>query len=194
MKINGCHPNNVNIELETIIFNIISKLIFVIKSYGTKIYNKALLTNNNWIQVSDTLANKYIFKSNGNLLISADGVVEKSTWEQLDSLSLIIENGNESNLYNIEYIDSNIFILKTGAKKLNLVNEKQFEKFNTQSKIEDYFGNRQLIKEKNIESRINRKQEINKNLDLAGNFSKKLLIIIGIILAIMTLVLVIVGK
>lgn len=71
------------------ILNVISK----IQNFSKKLDETALIENNHWVYIDDLNFEKkvYIFRPNGQLLISTNGIVSKSSWEYLGSGSFLID-------------------------------------------------------------------------------------------------------
>jgi hypothetical protein len=59
---------------------------------------------------------KYIFRSNNELLISKDGSVEKGSWEYLGNNSLLIDQKNNSFLFNNGFLNDKVMALKIDGK------------------------------------------------------------------------------
>ncbi|MGO1585787.1 hypothetical protein [Mesonia sp.] len=76
------------------ILNVISK----IQNFSKKLDETALIENNHWVYIDDLNFEKkvYIFRPNGQLLISTNGIVSKSSWEYLGSGSFLIDHDEGS--------------------------------------------------------------------------------------------------
>lgn len=105
----------------------------LIKNIFTKIQNEGIakidttyLKDNSWFFLTDNLLEVktvYIFKKNGELLISENGNIKRAKWENLihATNSLIIEDDNESILYNIIYLTSEYFVIqKDGTEQVKV--------------------------------------------------------------------------
>ena len=92
----------------------ISDIIPKIKQYSLKLDNLTTLTNKHWVSIGDIGDNKrvYIFRNNGQLLISNNGIVEKGSWEYLGNKSLLIETTEGSYLLKHVFFDQNIIALQ----------------------------------------------------------------------------------
>ena len=154
----------------------------MIKSLGGKIYNLALLTNSIWIEINENSGNKFIFQANGSLLISDNGVVTNAKWKQVNGSGILIEFQNGSFLYDVIYSDNNIFVLRSGANNINLVNERNVAQLGSIQSIKQYFNKKMEENNRRVESKVKTKKELNRGLDLIGNVSKILLIIFGILI------------
>ena len=80
--------------MQTFIADIIPKL----QRFSQKLDDLSLLTNQHWVVLDELTKSKnvYIFRSNNELLISANGKVEKGKWEFLKE-------------YGLQEVESNIF-------------------------------------------------------------------------------------
>ena len=120
-----------------------------IKQFSEKLDNLTLLTNQHWV-VLDELKNSkfvYIFRSNYELLISQNGIVEKGKWEYLGNNSLLIERKDESYLFRHGFFDANILALKVDGKDefAFLVNENNYGgDLNSIEKVLDFLERRYL--------------------------------------------------
>jgi hypothetical protein len=77
-----------------------------------------------WVIIDeDRIQQKFIFKRNGELIISINGDVIVGKWEYLSSArSLCIDTGNNKLLLNQDFIDSTVMVLKKdGLKGENLI-------------------------------------------------------------------------
>jgi hypothetical protein len=118
----------------------ISDLIPKIQRFSQKLDNLTLLTNQHWVAIDDIDNKKivYIFRSNNELLISQNGIVERAKWEYLGNNSLLIEKKSESYLFRHGFFDENILALKVDGKEeyVFLINENNFEgELNSLNKI-----------------------------------------------------------
>jgi len=116
-----------NIPMKTYIADIIPK----IQKFSLKLDNLTMLTNQHWVVLDELSKTKtiYIFRSNGVLLISKNGEVEKATWEYLGHNSLLIDIKEKLYLYKQGFFDENILALKIDSKNeyAVLVNESKFQ-------------------------------------------------------------------
>ena len=101
-----------------------------IQKYSEKLDNLTLLTNQHWVIIDNIESNKgvYIFRTNGELLISMNGKVTKGKWEFLGNNTLLVDHSDESYLFKHGFFDENILALKIdGLNEYTLlVNETQF--------------------------------------------------------------------
>ena len=139
-----------------------SDLIPKIQRYSKKLDNHSLLTGHHWVVIDETIDSKtvYIFRPNGELLISNNGKVEKAKWEDIGNETLLIDRSTESLLLKQGFIDDSVLILKVDGKKeyAFLINEKKFNDLNSMQKVllflnENYIERDPRIGEKNIISR-----------------------------------------
>ena len=114
--------------MKTYLADIIPK----IKRYSQKLDNITLLTNQHWVVINEMskAKNVYIFRENGELLISQDGRVEKAKWEYLGNDALLIDRKDESYLFRHGFFDENVMALKVDGREeyAFLVNENIFGK------------------------------------------------------------------
>ena len=109
----------------------------------------SLLTNQHWVVLDEltTSKNVYIFRSNNELLISANGKVEKGKWEYLGNSSLLIDRKDESYLFKHGFFDENVMALKIDGKEeyAILVNENRFEgELNSVEKVTHFLSSTYL--------------------------------------------------
>ena len=87
-----------------------------IKSFSKRLDNFALLLEQPWITKIDDENSRCVFifrRENKQLLMSVNGKIEKAKWDYIPSMnSLLIERKNETILYNQEFFDESIMILK----------------------------------------------------------------------------------
>lgn len=131
--------------MRTYLADIIPKL----KRFSEKLDNLTLLTNQHWVVIDELKNSKvvYIFRSNNQLLISQNGIVDKGTWEYLGNNSLLIERNGESFLFRHGFFDSNILALKVDGKEefAFLVNENNHGgDLNTIDKVLSFLENKYL--------------------------------------------------
>ena len=92
----------------------LSILVNKIQRFTTRIDKKSFLTKKHWVVIDKELHNKkvYIFRPNGELLVSYNGNVHKARFEILDYGNILIEDTSNSFLYNQGFLDSEILILR----------------------------------------------------------------------------------
>jgi hypothetical protein len=108
-----------------------SNIIPRIQQYSEKLDNLTLLTDQHWVVLDELNQSKtvYIFRTNGDLLISTDGKVNKAKWEYLGQNALLIDlKSGESYLFKHGFFDQNIFALKVDGKEeyAFLINESKY--------------------------------------------------------------------
>jgi len=113
--------------MKTYLLDIIPKL----QRFSTKLDDLTRLTEQHWVVLDESSSSKlvYIFRQNGSLFISTDGVIEKANWEYLGHNSLMIEMKDRSYLFKHGFLDDNILALRVDNKDeyVILVNEVKFE-------------------------------------------------------------------
>lgn len=85
-----------------------------LQRYSEKLDNLALLTNQHWVIIDNIDQTKaiYIFRSNGDLIISVNGKVDKGSWAYLGNNSLLVEKSGGSYLFKHGFFDENVLALK----------------------------------------------------------------------------------
>lgn len=143
--------------MRTFLSDIIPKL----QQFSKKLDELTLLLNHHWIVIEQSTTSKktYIFRTNNELLISIDGVVEKARWDYLGNKSLLIESSEGSLLFKIGFFDENILALKLDntAGYVFLVNEtRASQDLNSLESIVDFLSNKYLrdISPQNSDSSI----------------------------------------
>ena len=131
--------------MQTFIADIIPKL----QRFSQKLDDLSLLTNQHWVVLDELTKSKnvYIFRSNNELLISANGKVEKGKWEYLGNSSLLIDRKDESYLFKHGFFDENVMALKIDGKEeyAILVNENRFEgELNSVEKVTNFLSSTYL--------------------------------------------------
>lgn len=91
----------------------ISSIIDRIRLKNKKLDDVNVITNHQWVLLDDS-SNKitYIFRNNGELLISTNGIVRKAKWQYLNDDSLLIEDAGISLLLKHMFYDKKLFILQ----------------------------------------------------------------------------------
>jgi len=101
-----------------------------IQSFSRKLDETSLIENNHWVSIDDLEAEKkvYIFRPNGQLLISTNGIVNKSSWEYLGNGSLLIDTTEGSFLFKSGFLDETLLALKidSSEKFALFVNETKY--------------------------------------------------------------------
>ncbi len=100
--------------------NILPKL----RQFSEKLDRKELFIEIPWVIIDDNLnQQKYIFKKNGDFVMSLNGQVTIGKWEYLAAArSLLIDRIQDKILLNQNFIDSAVMILKMdGVKDENLI-------------------------------------------------------------------------
>ena len=96
----------------------LSDLIPKIQRFSKKLDDQVLLINKHWVVIDELSSSKnvYIFRPNGQLIISQNGKVEKAKWEYLDHMSILIDRSTESYLFKHGFLDENILALKVDGR------------------------------------------------------------------------------
>ena len=103
-----------------------------IQRFSQKLDDLTKLTNQHWVSLGEITESKkvYIFRANGQLLISENGIVEKGTWEYLGNQSLLLNTTDASYLLKHGFFDENVIALKLDStnKYAFFVNETRYDK------------------------------------------------------------------
>lgn len=85
-----------------------------IQSFSLKLDKLSKLYNQPWVLVNDINDFiKIIFQEKGKLLVSKNGVVSNGSWELISTAnSILLDISGEKRLYNHEFIDNGLMILK----------------------------------------------------------------------------------
>jgi len=113
--------------MKTYVADIIPK----IQRFSLKLDNLSKLTNQHWVILDEFSKTKkvYIFRNNGELLISINGTVEKAKWEYIGNNSILIDMKEQSFLFKHGFFDDNILALKMDSKEeyAILINESKYK-------------------------------------------------------------------
>jgi hypothetical protein len=128
----------------------VSDIIPKIQRFSKKLDDVTLLTNQHWVVIDqlETTKTVYIFRQNGELLISTNGKVNKAKWEYLGHNSILIDIANESYLFKPDIFDENILALKIDSKNeyAILVNESKFNgELNSLDAVHSFLNQNYLI-------------------------------------------------
>lgn len=142
----------------------IQDLVNKLPQLSEKLDNYALFIDKPWVLIDSNLVyQKYIFKKNGELIISIDGNVQVGNWEYLTTAkSLIIDRITDKILLNQSFINKAIMILKIDGSKnqfVILANEILIPDLD----IKKYL--RSLDNEQNINTNKQQQQIISEKLD-----------------------------
>jgi len=127
----------------------ISDIFPKIQRYSHKLDSLTLLMNQHWVSIDVVTESKivYIFRSNNELLVSNNGIVEKAKWEYLGNNSLLIDKKTGSYLFKHGFFDDNILALKVDSKDeyVVFVNENKYDgDLNSIDKVIDFLKNKYI--------------------------------------------------
>lgn len=127
----------------------ISELIPRLVRFSKRLDNLTLLINQHWVVIDELQNNKnvYIFRSNSDLLISQNGIVEKAKWEYLGNDSLLIDTKDGSYLFKQGFFDENVLALKLDSRNeyAFLINDRIFNgDLNSYDKVTDFLENKYI--------------------------------------------------
>ena len=121
--------------MKTYIADIIPK----IQRFSQRIDDITKLTNQHWVSLGDINQTKrvFIFRTNNQLLISDNGIVEMGNWEYLGNQSLLIKTKQKNYLLKHGFFDENVIALKLDSTDSYafFVNETRYQR--ELNKIED---------------------------------------------------------
>ena len=84
-----------------------------LQQFSKELDDLALLVDQPWVQVSENVRTVFVFRKNGDLLVSRNGDIGSARWEYLPSLnSIVLERDGRKTLYNKGYFDDAIMALK----------------------------------------------------------------------------------
>lgn len=137
----------------------ISDLIPKIQKFSQKLDDITLLTNQHWVVIDELTSTKtvYIFRQNGELLISTNGKVSKAKWEYLGHNSLLIDIENDSYLFKPDIFDENILALKIDSKNeyALLINESKFDgELNSLEGVNNFLNQKYLLAPAQFQSKL----------------------------------------
>jgi hypothetical protein len=97
----------------------ISEIIPRIQQYSKKLDENTLLTNNEWVQFNQESLNKvnYIFKKNGDLLVTERGIGKQIKWQNLGNGRLIIEEDTVFYHFKLAFYDGLFLVLNLNDTK-----------------------------------------------------------------------------
>ncbi|HEY0298846.1 MAG TPA: hypothetical protein VGB84_06465 [Arachidicoccus sp.] len=126
----------------------LSDLIPKLQRFSQKLDNNSLLQNQNWVLLDEN-NNKtvYIFRSNKQLLISLNGIVEKGNWEYLNEKTLLIDRKDSSYIFKHGFFDENILAMKIDGlnEYVFFINEsKSIVELNSIENVENFLVNKYM--------------------------------------------------
>lgn len=147
-----------------------------LKSYSQKLDAKSILYDKSW-EVFNENGDKelMIFRTNQELLISRNGIIQKGKWELLDIANIIIDVGEKSYLFNASYIEDNFLALKLDGTEeyMVMIEADMMNRFslNSVKSIEGYLDERyrkieeaKRLEQKKIEAEILEKKRLEANI------------------------------
>jgi hypothetical protein len=133
--------------------NIIPRL----KQYSIDLDRKELFIDKPWVIIDDKLnQEKYIFRRNGELVMSLNGKVTLGKWEHIPTAhSLLIDRIHDRILLNQAFVDSAVMVLKMDGINDNyliLVNEVYLPDLNVELYLKQIFYEKHNITTRRLES------------------------------------------
>jgi hypothetical protein len=97
----------------------ISEIIPSIQQFSKKLDENTLLTNNEWVQFNQESLNKvnYIFKKNGDLLVTERGIGKQIKWQNLGNGRIIIEEDTVFYHFKLAFYDDFFLVLNLNDTK-----------------------------------------------------------------------------
>ncbi|WP_026976694.1 hypothetical protein [Flavobacterium tegetincola] len=121
-----------------------------IKEFSNSLDRKEVFVDIPWITIDENLAqHKYIFKRDGELVMSCNGQVNIGKWEYLSTAkSLLIDRNVDKILLNQYFVDPAIMVLQLDGPNTNflLANEQVIPDFNVESYLKKLYYEKKNIK------------------------------------------------
>lgn len=93
-----------------------------LKKYSQKLDAQAILYDKSWEVFNETGDKELmIFRTNNELLISRNGIVQKGKWELLDIANILIDVGEKTYLLNASYIEDELLALRLDGTEQYMV-------------------------------------------------------------------------
>ncbi len=151
--------------MKTYVADIIPK----IQQFSQKLDNLTMLTNQHWVILDDLTQSKtvYIFRTNGELLISTNGKVDKAKWEYLGHNSILIDLKEQSYLFRHGFFDENILALKVDSKDeyAVLINESKYQgELNSILAVNNFLNQNYIVNPVVINKQLNQQSGTTKNI------------------------------
>lgn len=140
--------------MKSYILDIIPK----IQRFSKQLDDSTNLIGHHWVLFSDSLnelKTVYIFRSQNELLISRNGIVEKSKWEYIGNESIIIETDGKTYLLKHGFLDENILALRRDSFNdfSIFINEsKANQEFNSIDDVVGFLRKSYLLSDVNIQT------------------------------------------
>ncbi|MET7029809.1 hypothetical protein [Sediminicola luteus] len=92
----------------------LSEIVPKIQHFSKKLNDLTVLQHQNWVSISEINEQKivYIFRKNGQLLISENGLITKAVYEYINSETLMIDYNDKSMLLKHGFLDEDVMALK----------------------------------------------------------------------------------
>ncbi|MEO9478389.1 MAG: hypothetical protein ABJF56_16530 [Maribacter dokdonensis] len=177
----------------------VTDLIPKIQRYSQKLDDLTKLTNQHWVSLGEISEEKkvFIFRSNNQLLISLNGIVERGSWDYLGNKSLLLETKNHSYLMKHGFLDENIFALKLDSTETYafFINETRYDKeLNNITDILIYLEDKYLVNSianKDISDAVSQIAESDKSLEndtIHKNLTQFITVIVVITIVLMLII------
>ncbi|WP_461099069.1 hypothetical protein [Telluribacter humicola] len=164
-----------------------------IQLYSQQLDNMTLLADQQWVMLNKENNSRvvYIFRKNGQLIISNNGKVDKANWEFLGNNTLLVDQGKESYLYKHGFFDETVLVLKVDGMDdyVVFVNEVKFDKGvksleSIATSLENKYIKKNVNNDISIDAKTLRKENIN-NVDNSGSFDNIFWFLLAFILGLL---------
>lgn len=140
----------------------IADIIPSIQRYSMQLNNVTNFTNKNWVMLDTTsnIKTVYIFRTNGEIIISVNGLVstDNATWEYLGNNTILLRLKNQAYLLRHGFIDDFILALKldNNPEYAIFINEEKYNgKFNSIENVINFLDQNYLINPPGVNGILN---------------------------------------
>lgn len=149
----------------------ISEIIPRIQQFSKRLDENALFTSNEWVQFNQDSLNRiyYIFRKNGELLVTEKGIGKKIKWENLGNGRITIEEESTFYHFRIAFYDGLFLVMNlndTNNYVFFLNETKLGVDFKTIGQINSYLSNRYSINSEESSNDVNNLENITYEEDL----------------------------
>ena len=157
-----------------------------IRQFSESLDKKALLVDIPWVIIDENNnQQKYIFKKNGDLIMSLNGAVTMGRWEYLSSArSLLIDRIKDKILLNQDFVDNAVMLLRQDgieSDRFMLANEMLIPDLNIEKYLRNLYIDRNFIKL--VETEDGQTVEIHRNDHYEHNYYRNLVTVEGVPIA-----------
>lgn len=121
-----------------------------INQFSNNFDDLIILKNQHWVSFDEygLIKKVFIFRNEGELLISENGIVCRAKWEYLGNKSLLIDIKNETFLLKVEFCDNDIIAMKidNSRESVLFINEnKHGKEINTLNDVKLFLEKKYLV-------------------------------------------------